>query len=662
MYMTKKAFLFLAVFFAAQLVCAQKNTDTLSLSLNQLDVNAYQQQLKTGTGRALTVIDRATIQRLPIQSLDDLLDVVAGVDVRQRGVGGTQSDISVRGGSFDQVLVLLNGVNITDPQTGHYNLDIPVELSDVSRIELLQGSAARLYGPNAFSGAINIITEKSATKSLSAQLTAGSYNTFTQHLSGNIGNKTISSFNSVSNKTSGGYIPNTDYRILNAFSHTTLNAGKAGKFDLQLAYQQKSYGANAFYSFQYPAQFDHTQTFFGALSWLLHLKNVDIQTQGYARRHYDRFELFREDYYKNKNGFYVRNESDTAKYSASFLPTSYYKSHNYHLTDVLGAKSSAIFQTGIGRFVAGVDVRNEHIFSTVLGTTLTTPEANVFEAAHPFTKQDNRLISTVNVDYSKKMDRFNAAIGIAVTHTAKFGTFTNAGADISYAVNDALGLYVSANSAVRLPTFTDLYYKSATQLANPDLKPEKSTTFETGLKYRQQQLSINGSVYYRLGNNIIDWVKVPTASVWESKNLTDVNALGGDIQIDYRLKIDAVKRIGLAYSYLTLNKDATTFDSKYALDYLRHKVTFSLNHSIYSKLTAQWKLSYNDRAGSYTDFATKQPVSYAPYTMLDLRLLWSEKHFDIFADGNNLFNVNYADYGGLTQPGINFNAGVRFRL
>lgn len=641
MYMTKKVFLFLAVFFAAQLVCAQKNEDSLRVNLNQLDVNAYQQQLKTGTGRALTVIDRATIQRLPVQSLDDLLDVVAGVDVRQRGVGGTQSDISVRGGSFDQVLVLLNGVNITDPQTGHYNLDIPVELSDVSRIELLQGSAARLYGPNAFSGAINIITEKSATKSLSAQLTAGSYNTFTQHLSGNIGNKTISSFNSVSNKTSGGYIPNTDYRILNAFSHTTLNAGKAGKFDLQLAYQQKSYGANAFYSFKYPAQFDHTQTFFGALNWQYSKQNFGLVAQTYYRKHYDRYELYRD--------------------SITTKPT-WYKGHNYHLTDVLGGKATATVQSRFVKSTFGVDVRNEHIYSNTLGVVMANPVNNVFDDRADFTKEDNRLLATAFVDFSKTMNKFNLSVGGSATYTIKYDFLWFGGADLTYNMSDAMRLYLSFNNAVNLPTYTDLYLQTAVNKGNVNLLPSQSSTLELGTKYNKEQLKVSAVAYYRMGKNAIDWVLYPLSTKWESINHPKLNAFGLDAMAQYDFKNSFLRSATVAYSYISLDKVAVNFDSKYALDYLRHKVAFSLNHSIYRKLTAQWKLSYNDRAGSYTDFATNQPVSYAPYTMLDLRLLWSEKHFDIFADGNNLFNVSYADYGGLTQSGINFNAGVRFRL
>lgn len=578
---------------------------------------------------------------MPVQSLDDLLETISGVDIRQRGVGGTQSDISIRGGSFDQVLVLLNGVNITDPQTGHYNLDVPVDLSDISRIELLQGSAARLYGPNAFSGAINIITNTKSGNSAAAQLTAGSYGTFTQNISGNIGNKKLSTFASFSNKSSDGYIPNTDYKILNAFSHTTLSTTKAGKFDLQLAYQQKSYGANAFYSFAYPNQFDHTQTFLGALNWSLSTEKFSFSAQAYLRKHYDRFELFRDSIH---------------------VKPGWYTTHNYHLTDVSGAKASVSYQSDFAKTTLGADVRNEHIFSNALGIVLPTSNENIFASGHPFTKADNRLLSTAFVDISKNIQQFNLAIGASATYNARFGWLWFGGGDVSYNVSDYLRLYTSANTAVRLPTFTDLYLQNSIQKADPNLLPEKSTTFEAGFKFDKSGLKLNGSAFYRIGRNVIDWVKFPTSTKWESKNLADVNAFGTDVSVDYFFQNSFVKKIALAYSYLALDKQAVSFDSKYALDYLRHKVVLSLNHSIYSKLAAQWKLSYNDRAGDYTDFATNQKVSYKPFEMIDLRLLWTDRYFDIYADGNNLFNATYADYGGLVQPGINFNVGVRVKL
>jgi len=152
--------------------------DTVGVNLNTVNVNAYRNKLYSEMGRIVTVLDKQDIQRSAVQSIDQLLDYVAGVDIRQRGVNTTQADISIRGGSFDQVLVLLNGINITDPQTGHFNLDLPINISDVNRIEILQGSASRVLGPNAFSGAINIITDSYDSKKLNAEFTGGSYNTF----------------------------------------------------------------------------------------------------------------------------------------------------------------------------------------------------------------------------------------------------------------------------------------------------------------------------------------------------------------------------------------------------------------------------------------------------------------------------------------------------
>lgn len=624
-----------------QFVLAQQTTDTLQVDLRDIDVNAYQQQLKTGTGRALTIIDKTTIKQLPVQNLDELLETISGVDIRQRGVGGTQSDVSIRGGSFDQVLILLNGVNITDPQTGHYNLDIPVELADISRIELLQGSAARLYGPNAFSGAINIITEKNDKKGLSAQLTAGSYETFTQNISGNIGNKKLSSFNSFSNKTSKGYIPNTDYNILNAFSHTTLSTNKAGKFDLQIGFQQKSYGANAFYSFSYPAQFDHTQTFYGVLNWQFTKENFGITTQLYYRKHYDRYELYRD--------------SITTK-------PPWYTSHNYHLTDVAGAKAMSTFQFPFGKSTVGVDIRNEHIYSNALGIPITMAVNNPFDKRSKFTKEDNRLFATAFADFSKTIDQFHISVGTSVTYNKQFEYIWFGGADVTYTVSDNMRFYTSYNNAVNLPTFTDMYLQNAINKGNVNLLPGKSSTFEVGTKYDKKQLKINGTVYYRMGQNVIDWVKYPTSTKWESINHEKLNAFGVDLLTSYKFKDSFLQTISLAYSYIKLDNEAVTFDSKYALDYLRNKAVLTLNHRICSKLSAQWKASYNDRAGNYTDFATNLPLNYSPFTMLDLRILWTDKYFDIFADGNNLLNTTYADFGGLTQPGINFNVGIRLKL
>lgn len=642
----KKIFisLVLAALAGVQPLFAQ-NTDSLSVDLTELQVNANRNKLYSEMGRVLMVIDKTEIRQAAVQSLDQLLDFVAGVDIRQRGTHGTQADVSVRGGSFDQVLVLLNGVNITDPQTGHFNLDIPLELSDVSRIEILQGSSARVLGPNAFSGAINIVTENAGKKAFNAQLTVGSFNTFGQAVSGSFGSGKLQTFASVSHKSSDGYMDFTDFDMSNAFVQTTLKTANTGKFDLQLAAQLKDFGANSFYSLKYPNQFESTKTFMASLNWSLTKGKFAYNAQTYWRRHHDRFELFRD--------------------SIAIKPA-WYKNHNYHMTDITGAKASASYNSIIGKTTLGVDIRNEHIFSNALGIGADST-AVPFETNKFFTKSYNRLISTGLIDHSVNIGNWYLSLGMASTYSEDFGFSTYGGVDVGYSFNENAKLYASANSATRLPTFTDLFLVSSVQAGNAELKPEQSKTLEIGTKINQQQWRLNAAVFYRMGENVIDWIKPnSSAAKYEASNLAEVNALGGDLSLEYRFQKIFIKTVAVTYSYLQLDKTAQGFDSKYALDYLKNKITFRLDHAVWGKLSASWNVGYFDRNGNYdANTVPGRPAimtDYNPYLMLDGRLLYSQSKFDIFADVNNILDKKYADIGGIPQPGINFNVGVRIKL
>ena len=614
-----------------QTVRSQEKADSVNLS--DVEVNATRNKLYSEMGRVLTVIDRTEIKRSAVQSIDQLLDYVAGIDIRQRGTNSTQADISVRGGSFDQVLVLLNSVNITDPQTGHFNLDIPLNLSDVSRVEILQGSSARVLGSNAFSGAINIVTESNEPNSLRAELTGGSFNTFGQSVTNTSGNERLHTLVSVSHRSSDGYTRNTDYDFVNAFFQSVLNTNSAGKFDLQVAAQQKAFGANGFYGLAYPNQYERSKTFLTALNWSLTRNKLIYSAQAYWRRHNDRFEL---DYNK---------------------PAGW----NYHQTDVTGAKFTVDALTSLGKTTLGAELRNEHILSNKLGEARDSLKVP-FEESGYFTKETNRLNSSAFLNHAVTVGKFYASAGVSETYTSKYGLNGAGGADIAYRFSDKYRVFASFNSAVRLPTFTDIYYVYPNvQVADPNIKPEHSQTFEVGTKMNESNWKLQATAYYRLGQNVIDWILVPGETVWRNKNLTNVNALGADVNAEYIFQDFIIRKIGIAYSYLTMNKDASTFDSKYALDYLKNKAVVSLDHKIAGKLSASWKFSYLDRAGSYTD-VNKKLQSFSAYALLDCRLLWNGKGFDVFADVNNIFDKAYADYGGLTQPGRNFNAGIKLKL
>ena len=300
---------------------------------------------------------------------------------------------------------------------------------------------------------------------------------------------------------------------------------------------------------------------------------------------------------------------------------------------------------------------------------MTSPDslAIPYETNKFFKKAYNRAIYSGMLDHSVSIGKWYLSAGIASSYSADFKSTIYGGIDLGYAITNDIKLYASASTATRLPTFTDLFFVNPVLQGNPLLTPEQSQTFEIGTKINQSQWSLNADVYYRKGKNVIDWVKMTSTSAkYEAMNLSSVNALGGDITAEYRFKELFIKKASVAYSYLTLDKAAVGFDSKYALDYLKHKVTVTVDHSIIGKLSASWKLNYSERSGNYdaNTVLGKSAImtNYTPYTLLDGRLLWSDKKFDVFADANNMLNEKYADYGGLTQPGINFNVGVRLKL
>ncbi len=146
-------------------------TDTIPEKLDEIIITAFKDALPLKlSAKMVNIILAKQIEQAPVKSLQDLLSYFSGVDVLQRGPHGVQADITLRGGSFDQTAILLNGVNLTNPQTGHFSLDIPLNLSDIERIEIVRGPSSLIFGASAFSGGINIITKKDTQTNAFAKL------------------------------------------------------------------------------------------------------------------------------------------------------------------------------------------------------------------------------------------------------------------------------------------------------------------------------------------------------------------------------------------------------------------------------------------------------------------------------------------------------------
>jgi iron complex outermembrane receptor protein len=141
-------------------VAQNNDKDTTIIELSDVIITENRMQTPfSESARSMYVITKSQLASLPVQSVAEALTYVPGVDIRQRGPMGIQTDIGIRGGTFDQTLILINGVKVSDPQTGHHSFNLPLNLDNIERIEVLKGQGARIYGQNAFNGAINIITK-----------------------------------------------------------------------------------------------------------------------------------------------------------------------------------------------------------------------------------------------------------------------------------------------------------------------------------------------------------------------------------------------------------------------------------------------------------------------------------------------------------------------
>lgn len=282
-----------------------------SVELEEVEVTASRAPIaRNQATKIVTVIPAREIATAPVTSIQDLLEYAAGIDVRQRGEGGTQADISIRGGTFDQIAVLLNGVNLSNPQTGHYSFDLPVNLSDIERIEVVSGPSSRIFGASAFAGAINIITKTGKENRISTDNYAGMHKLWKLEAAINHATTHFGQRLSAGYASSGGYIDNTDFKQLNLFWQSELKSEEAD-FQFQAGYNDKGYGANSFYSASYPNQYDKTRRFFLSAGGETHGK-IKFTPKVYWTRHFDRYELFRSD------------------------PADWYTGHNYHETEVFG--------------------------------------------------------------------------------------------------------------------------------------------------------------------------------------------------------------------------------------------------------------------------------------------------------------------------------------
>ncbi len=626
-------------------------TDTLQLG-NHVDVDEV---VITGEcealpisqlARPITIISAQSVSNCPQQSLTDLLEYQPSIDLRQRGLFGTQADISIRGGSFDQNVILLNGINFTDPQTGHLNLSLPIESDDVSKIEILQGPAGYAIGANAFSGTVNFTTPTDTVNRIKANVLYGDYKLYKIGASAQVNVHKWNNFVAISNLGSDGYKPNTGFNTKNIFYRGILNKNKYS-INYQLGYTDKAFGSNGFYSLKYPEQFEENIAWLGSVGMNTG-KKIKFTTNLYNRLLNDHYLLIKSN------------------------PTFY---ENYHQTNVYGMNSQIRFQSIMGRTIIGFDIRKEHIQSNRLGevTGKTEPIKNADSVFYDHFFE--RKYMTTHLEQTYQYRKFKV-VGGAIIHVnldqhSSSGIYP--GIDVGWQITRSLKPYVSINQSFRMPTFTDLFYLGRTNIGNRELKPEKVTNYEAGLVFYNDFLQVTACAFYKKGTNIIDWVINDTVTkIYEAENISTLNTRGTEINVNLQLNqwiqnnYFFFNQVQFGFTNLNVSKSSQNLESMYALDQLKLKCSAALdgkflNHGI---IAFQWV--YQDREGYYDQVVPNtneiEKKAYDPFFTLDVKVGWHYKWLYPYIEATNITNSRYFDFNGLNLPGRWFKAGIKFDL
>ncbi len=602
--------------------------------------------------RHMIVIDRAEVESSAAQSITEILEYAMGVDVRQRGPFDAQTDVSMRGGTFDQTLILIDGVRVNDVQTGHHNMNLPIHHTQIERIEIIPGGASRSLGPGAMTGAINIITKKDGKNRGSVEAFYGQNDLVGGRFNQQFGSEHYGFGVNGQQLQHNGFMPNTDFRS-STINATGFYQKNGHRLNALVGYTSRAFGAQNFYSFNFPEQFEAIRGLQVHINYARRIsKNTLIETRAYARQHHDRFELYREapGFYQYNNGLFIKN-GDTAM--------SWYNDHNYHRSRTAGAETRLQMALSNGQTVSfGIDYRYESILSNALGEPIEDP---VDVRNHPrgmYTRFADRHNASGYGEYTIKRGRVTVQTGVLFNHNIDFGNAWMPGAELSYQVNANALIFAGANRAFRLPTYTDLYYSVGGAQGSIDLQPEYSDQFELGLRHFNAKSKFSTAVFYRQGRDLIDWVRFPGDDIVYAENINSLDIYGLEISQQFVFGTEKpLERLLLSYSWQESPQDDFAFESTYTLDFLRNKFNLGLQGNV-GFLRYNARMTWQDRRGTFTD-ATGATEAYPHIWMTSMRISSEIKRYNVYLEGSNLFNQQPVfDRGGIQLPGLWIRGGV----
>ena len=604
----KKKYFLVSLFISSLIVTAQENKPRID-SLQEVIISSTRIDLPfSKNSRTIQLITAEDMKKAGVTNVADALQQIAGIDIRRRGTNGTQADLYIRGGSFDQTLLLVDGIKVDDAQTGHHTMNLALPIEVIKRIEIIKGPAARIFGQNAFNGAINIITKDVPETDVSLHVQGGSYNQFNAAVTAGINLDDSSHIIHYSKNTSEGYRFNTDFDNQNFVLKSTFNK-KNLPIAMLISLSDRNFGANGFYASPTAInQYEETMASLIGFSTVIKKGNFTWKPRVYWRRNEDEY-------------VFVRNN-----------PSIY---RNLHISNKIAAELNGSYTSNIGITGFGIEAAKVYLSSNNLG-------------------DNNRFVSTLFLEhrlelFDKKMD---ITPGVAVTYFSDFKFFAFPGIDIGYQVLDNLRVYGNLGYTYRVPTFTDMNYKSPTTIGNPELEPEKAFSQEIGLKWNTAGFNASVAVFNRDSNRLIDYVKMQNTDPWQPQNIQDVTTKGFETQLDYTFPINSFnQKLQLGYSFIEDQVKQSSYNfSQYSVNSMKHQVVGSYYMQFLKNFTNSILYRYSERTNGDS------------YSVVDLGAAYTLKAFEISLFANNIFNAEYTETNFVPMPKGNLLFGIRYNF
>lgn len=550
----------------------------------------------------VTVITKQQIQNSPATSIDELLQFHSGLDIKRRGSNGVQSDITIRGSSFEQVLILVNGIRMNDSQTGHNTFNLPFDISAVERVEIMKGSSAKLYGQNVYAGVINIVTKSSSEEQVTVKAQGGDFKTYDLSASATFGSEKFTNLFTISNGASDGYRFNTDYQIRNFFYQNKLKLND-GSLSLQAGFSEKKFGANGFYASPTAInQYEETQASVVSLQYEQRFDKLSINSSVYWRRGQDMYLFIRQN-------------------------PSYYR--NMHIGNNVGGTVNATYESSLGITGIGVDYRKEFLVSSNLGDR-------------------ERDVTQVFFDHQFKFFNQKLEVNPGASWANYSGqNFFYPGMDVGFIFNPNHKVFGAVSKGFRIPTFTDLYYVSPAEIGNPNLVPESAISSELGYRFQNEKILAKVSGFIRNTDNGIDWLKETPESPWKAENVGKIHLKGFETEFKHQLFSFLNYRLG--YTYLD-NQYKNEELSRYALQNLRHQFVAQVDVKFLKYFSNQLIYKYSER------------VNLGSYNVLDEQINFRWKDLNFYVLINNLTNAKYVETNLVPMPGRWFHVGFTYQI